>query len=79
MDAFLKKTLIFKKREEAKQMCLRGYVKLNGKNIKPAKTINEGDVIEIETKGSIKRIKVLKIPKGNIQRDEFTEYYCELK
>jgi len=77
IDLYLKKVLILKKREEAKLMCDKDLVKLNGRYIKPSKTVNAGDVIEIETAKGIQRIRVLKIPEGNIDKNEIVLYYEE--
>lgn len=77
IDLFLKKILIFKKRSEAKIMCNKNLVKLNGRYIKPAKTVNLGDLIEIETPKGIRRLRVLKTPNGNISKDETGLYYEE--
>jgi ribosomal 50S subunit-recycling heat shock protein len=47
--------LIFKKRNEAKEMCLNNLIKVNGQYIKPSKKIQEGDIIEIETTQGIRK------------------------
>jgi ribosomal 50S subunit-recycling heat shock protein len=77
IDVFLKKVLIFKKRSEAKIICNKNLIKLNGRHTKPSKTINPGDLIEIETVKGIRKIKVLQIPKGNIGKNETELYYEE--
>jgi len=78
IDLYLKKTLILKKREEAKIMCDKNLVKLNGRYIKPSKTISPGDLIEIETTKGIKQIRVLKIPETNVMKEETGLYYEEV-
>ena len=78
IDQFLKKTLIFRQREAARRMCVRNLVKVNGRYSKPSKIIRPGDSIEIEIPKGIRRIKVLKIPEGNVQRDEVGLYYEEM-
>lgn len=77
IDLFFKKVLIFKKRSEAKIMCNKNFIKLNGKYAKASKTVNPGDLIEIETVKGIRKIKVLQIPQGNIGKDETELYYEE--
>ncbi|MCK4251948.1 hypothetical protein KAX97_10900 [candidate division WOR-3 bacterium] len=77
IDLFLKKVLIFKKRSEAKIICNKNLIKLNGRYTKPSKTINPGDLIEIETVKGIRKIKVLQIPTGNIGKNEIELYYEE--
>ncbi len=78
IDLFLKRVLIFKKRSEAKALCDKDLVKLNGRYAKPSKTVSEGDVIEIETLKGIRRVKVLKIPTGNVRKGEENVYYEEI-
>jgi ribosomal 50S subunit-recycling heat shock protein len=78
IDQFLKKILIFKQRTEARLMCLRNLVMVNGRYSKPSKVIRPGDSIEIETAHGVRRIKVLKIPDGNVRKDEINLYYEEL-
>jgi ribosomal 50S subunit-recycling heat shock protein len=77
IDLFFKKVLIFKKRSEAKIMCNKNLIKLNGRYAKASKTVNPGDLIEIETVKGIRKIKVLQIPQRNIGKDETELYYEE--
>jgi len=77
IDLFFKKALIFKKRNEAKIMCNKNLIKLNGRYAKASKTVNPGDLIEIETVKGIRKIKVLQIPQRNIGKDETELYYEE--
>ncbi|MEO0156141.1 MAG: S4 domain-containing protein [candidate division WOR-3 bacterium] len=75
LDLFLKKTLIIKQRSAAKEICDKELVKVNGMIAKPSKEVEAGDVIEIETIKGIKKYRVLKIPEGNVKKNEVTEYY----
>ncbi len=77
-DLFLKKILLFRKRTEAKEMCNKQLIKLNGKYIKPSKTVTVDDVIEIETYKGIRTIKVLKVPDSNVKKDDTGSYYEEM-
>jgi ribosomal 50S subunit-recycling heat shock protein len=79
IDQYLKKTSIFKKRTEAKIMCERNLIKLNGRPSKPSKSVMTGDVIEIETPHGIKQIRVLQIPTGNVSKDHKELYYEEIQ
>ncbi len=78
IDLYLKKTLIITNRAEAKTLCEKNLVRVNGKEIKPAKTVNDGDTIEIETHRGTRKIKVIKVPDGNIRKDETSLYYEEI-
>jgi ribosomal 50S subunit-recycling heat shock protein len=77
-DLFLKKVLLFKKRTEAKEMCNKHLIKLNGNYTKPSKTVTANDIIEIETYKGIRKLKVLKVPDGNVRKDDTNSYYEEL-
>ena len=78
IDLFLKKTLIVKKRSDAKSLCDRNLVKINGIYAKPSKAVTVNDLIEIETLKGTKQYKILKIPEGNIRKDDTDLYYKEL-
>ena len=78
IDLYLKRTLIFKKRSEAKVICGKALIRVNGKHAKPSRKLNIGDLLEIETVKGIRKIKVLQMPAGNIRKDEISSYYEEL-
>jgi ribosomal 50S subunit-recycling heat shock protein len=77
IDVFFKKTLIFKKREQAKSLCDKQLVRVNGRIAKPSKNIQIGDIIEIDTVAGTRSIKVLDIPRGNVGKHETGRYYEE--
>jgi ribosomal 50S subunit-recycling heat shock protein len=77
-DLFLKKVLLFRKRTEAKEMCNKHLIKLNGKYTKPSKPVMVGDVIEIETYKGTQKIRVVKVPDSNVRKDDTGSYYEEL-
>lgn len=75
LDVFLKKTLIVKQRSAAKDLCDKELVRVNGVVCKPAQVIKEGDMIEIETIKGIMKYRIIKIPQGNIKKNEASQYY----
>jgi ribosomal 50S subunit-recycling heat shock protein len=77
IDLFLKNTLLFKKRSEAKRMCNHNLVRVNGHTVKPSKVITQGDIIEIDTTKGVKKLRILEIPEGNVKKNEVTLYYEE--
>jgi ribosome-associated heat shock protein Hsp15 len=79
IDQYLKKTSIFKKRTEAKIMCERQLIKLNGRPSKPSTSVMIGDCIEIETPHGIKQMRVLQLPTGNVRKDQRGLYYEEIQ
>jgi len=75
IDLYLKKTLIVKQRDTAKELCDKGMVKVNGMLSKPSREIREGDLIEIDGSQGTLRYRVLKIPDGNVRKEEANEFY----
>jgi ribosomal 50S subunit-recycling heat shock protein len=59
-------------------MCDKNYIRLNGKYIKPSKIVKPGDLIEIETAKGMKLYKILKLPKGNVKKNERDLFYEEI-
>jgi len=78
IDAFLKKVLLFKKRSDAKRMCVKNLIRVNGKEVKPSKQITPGDTISIESITGIQNYRVVTIPTGNVRKNEIYEYYEEI-
>ncbi len=79
IDQFLKKTLLLKQRQVAKELCDKNFIKLNGKYTKASKHVSVGDVIEIETLKGLARYRVLMLPHGNVRKDETDMYYAEME
>ncbi len=75
LDLFLKKTLIIKQRSAAKELCDKELIRVNGVIAKPAHEINPGVTIEIETIKGVAKYRVLKMPEGNVRKNEASEYY----
>ena len=75
LDKFLKVTRLIKRRTVANSICESARVFVNDNPAKPAKIIKEGDIITIEFKDSIKRVKVLKVPSGNVSIKEAQGLY----
>lgn len=75
-DKWLWTVRLFKTRTQATDACSGGKVKLDGDNIKPAKELKIGDVLEMK-KGPIHRTyKVLAFPKSRLSAKEVA-LYCE--
>lgn len=75
LDVFLKKTLIVKQRNAGKELCDKELIRVNGATSKPAREVKVGDIIEIETIKGVQKYRILKIPQGNIKKDEVVQYY----
>lgn len=79
IDQFLKKTLLLKQRQMAKDLCEKNFIKLNGKYTKASKHVSVGDIVEIETMKGMKRYRVLMLPQGNVKKNEADMYYSEIE
>jgi ribosomal 50S subunit-recycling heat shock protein len=79
IDQFLRKTLLLKQRQVAKDLCEKNFIKLNGKYTKPSKHVSVGDVIEIETMKGLNKYRVLMLPQGNVKKNETNIYYAEIE
>ena len=77
IDVFFKRTLILKKRNQAKSLCDKQLVRVNGRTAKPSKAITIGDIIEIDTITGTRSVKILDIPRGNVRKDEPDRFYEE--
>ena len=78
LDLLFKNMLIVKKRSIVKTMCQNNLIKVNGRITKPSKQMREGDIVEIDTPKGTRKIKVLKIPKGNISKHNKELFYQEI-
>ncbi|MDO5437780.1 MAG: RNA-binding S4 domain-containing protein [bacterium] len=75
LDKFLKVSRIIKRRTVANEVCDMARVFVNDNPAKPAKQLKEGDTITIEYKVKILKVRVLKIPNGNVSVNEADSLY----
>lgn len=75
LDKFLKVSRLIKRRTVANSICESARVFVNDNPAKPAKVIKKGDIITIEFKDSIKRVRVLRVPSGNVSINEASGLY----
>ena len=75
LDKFLNVSRLIKRRTVANEVSDMGRVNVNGNPAKPAKKLNEGDIIEIIYSSRILKVKVLKIPQGNVTIQQSGELY----
>ena len=74
IDNFLKVSRILKRRTLAQQACDKGKVIVNGKEVKPARQIKEGDEVELVFTGGSLKFRILKI-KETVKKDEAQSLY----
>jgi ribosomal 50S subunit-recycling heat shock protein len=75
LDKFLKIARVIKRRTVANEACSGGRVIVNGKEAKPSKEIKEGDIILIKFGNKDYSIKVIKVPSGNVGKEDACSLY----
>lgn len=75
LDKFLKVSRLIKRRTVANEVTDTGRVFVNGNPAKPAKQLKEGDIIRIEYANRSLKVKVVKVPVGNVSVQEASELY----
>lgn len=75
LDKFLKVSRLIKRRTVANEVSELGRVFVNGNPSKPAKQIKANDIIEIEYAVKTLKVRVLKVPEGNVSVQEAPSLY----
>jgi len=78
IDKYLWAIRLFKTRSQAADACDKGKVKLNGDNIKAAKTVSTGDEYEVKTEAKRWVIKVTALLDHRVQYSEAIKYYTDI-
>lgn len=74
IDKFLKVSRILKRRTVAQEACAGGKVMINGKEVKPAHTVKQGDVVEIDYATGTLKFKIINV-KETVKKDEASSLY----
>ena len=78
IDKYLWAIRLFKTRSQAADACDKGKVKLNGDNVKAAKTVSTGDEYEVKTEAKRWVIKVTALLDHRVQYSEAIKYYIDI-
>ncbi|WCE93669.1 RNA-binding S4 domain-containing protein [Acidithiobacillus ferriphilus] len=62
LDLFLKMSRLIKRRSLAKEICDGGCVQINGRLAKAGAMVQVGDVLTIDIRERLMRVRVLRIP-----------------
>lgn len=75
LDKFLKTAQLIKRRTVANEAADEGFIKVNGRESKPALKLKQGDILEIDMWNYYKKIKILILPERNsIPKSELDKY-----
>src|ERR1041384_4861172 len=78
LDKYLWAIRLFKTRSQAADACDKGKVKMNGDNVKAAKTVNTGDEYEVKTEAKRWRIKVTGLLEKRVAHPEAIKNYIDI-
>ena len=78
LDKYLWAIRLFKTRSQAADACDKSKVKLNGDNVKAAKTVNVGDEYDVKTEARRWVIKVTGLLDHRVQYSEAIKYYTDI-
>ena len=78
IDKYLWSIRLFKTRSQAADACDKSKVKLNGDNVKAAKTVNVGDEYDVKTEARRWVIKVTGLLDHRVQYSEAIKYYTDI-
>ena len=77
LDKYLKVSRIIKRRTVAADACNAGLVMLNGKEAKASTKVKEGDTLEVNTKGQVRKYEVTAIS-DTVSKQDAASLYKEL-
>ncbi len=75
LDKFLKVSRLIKRRTVANKVSEQGRIYVNDVIAKPAKQLKEGDIITIVQAQSQIKVRIIRVPEGNISVQEASSLY----
>ena len=78
LDKYLWCIRLFKTRSQAGDACDNGKIKLNGDNVKAARTVTVGDEYEVKTEAKRWRIKVPDLLYKRVAHPESIKFYTDI-
>lgn len=70
IDLLLKRLCLVKTRSQGRRGCEAGFVKVDGRAVKPSQEIREGDTLEITHPNKIIVVEIKEIPPGQVSKRE---------
>ena len=78
VDKFLKTAQLIKRRTVANEAADEGFIKVNGKVVKPSYILKVNDIIEIDMWNYYKKIEVIEVPEKNTISKKNIEKYIKV-
>ena len=75
LDAFLKKSLLIKRRELANQLCDEGMVRVNGIPRKASQDVSAQDELEFPLYNRVLKVRILVLPEGNVRKADQWSFF----
>lgn len=66
IDKWLWTVRLFKTRSQAAEACKGGKVKISGQSVKASKEVKVNEIIEIQSQGIKRKVKIIKIIKNRV-------------
>jgi len=77
IDKYLWSIRVFKTRTMASNACIKGKVKIGGENIKPSRSVNIGERIDVNADARIWNIEVSDLIEKRVKYTEAINYYID--
>lgn len=74
-DLLLKSLCLVRSRSQGRKGCEEGHVRVGGRNIKPSREIQAGDIVEIRYPNRALVIEILEVPHGQVSRKERDRFF----
>ncbi len=78
IDKWLWAVRLYKTRSQAAEACKGGKIKINGQNVKASREVKEGDEIEVQLTGILRKVKILKPAKNRVAAKLVPELMLDL-
>ena len=75
LDLFMKCVCLAKSRSMASKAVEEGRVRLNGLSVKASRDVREGDLLELTSRGLVRKIRILRVPGKQLSKSAARECY----
>jgi ribosomal 50S subunit-recycling heat shock protein len=79
IDVLLKSLCFVKTRNQGQKGCEEGFVKLNGRVVKPGREVQAGDILEIRYPKRLLVVEITEVPPGQVSRKERERFFSVVR